>query len=108
MTTLLIGLLEEAKPVERKDKTTGQVTMHTQVTVTFQSEDTQGYLVKSTENIQLDIKELGNLQIAKGKYISIPYNTINTKNGTFTFPDDAMTYTVFEKNPLEIPVKKTA
>jgi hypothetical protein len=106
MTTFYIGLLEEAKPSERKDKTTGAITMQTQLTVTFQSIDADEFLVKSTENIMLDINLLGDMQQAKGKYIAVPYQTINTKSGTYTFPDDKLKVEIFDKDPFAFGEKK--
>ena len=108
MNSYFIGKVDEVQPVDRKNKDTGQVTMFAQLTVTFEATNTKGFLVKSTENIQLDINQLGQLQNAKGKFIAVPYTTINTKAGTYTFPDDNLEYIVLDKNPLEIPVKKTA
>ena len=101
MTSFFIGLVDEVRPMSRKDKTTGQVSMSTQLTATFEVVDSEGYKVKSTEDISFSIDLLGSLQAIKGKYISIPYKTINTKNGTYTFPDDALNFATFDKNPLE-------
>jgi len=102
MTTFFIGLVDEVKPTSRKDKTTGQVTMSAQLTATFQAVDNEGYTCKSTEDIGFPIDLLGGLQQAKGKYIVIPYKTISTKNGTYTFPDDALSFQVLDKNPIEL------
>jgi len=106
MTTFFIGQVDEVKPVNRKDKTTGQVTMSAFLTATFSSVDNEGYLNKSTENISFSIDKLGALQAAKGKYIVIPYTTINTKSGTYTFPDDSLSFSVMDSNPLEKLSKK--
>ena len=105
MTSFFIGKVDEVRPVSRKDKTTGQVSMSAQLTATFESRDNEGYKVKSTENISFPIDLLSGLQQAKDKYIVIPYTTINTKNGTYTFPDDNLEFQVFDKNPLEINKK---
>lgn len=100
MTTFFIGQVDEVKPTSRKDKTTGQVTMSALLTATFETHDNEGYLNKSTENISFPIDQLGALQSAKGKYIVIPYTTINTKSGTFTFPDDSLSFSIMDSNPL--------
>jgi len=102
MTTFLIAQVDEVRPLSRKDKTTGQINSLSQVTATFQAKDSEGYLVKSSENITFPIDLLSKLQSTKGKFIAIPYATINTKNGTFTFPDDNLDFQVFDKNPLEV------
>ena len=102
MNLNFIGQIDEAKAGTRTDKTTGVITSYTQVTATFQASDKDGYLVKSTENIQLDINELAVMQSAKGKYASFPYTVINSKNGTYVFPSSELKVTIFEKNPLEI------
>jgi len=101
MNLNFIGQIDEAKAGSRTDKTTGVVTSFTQVTATFESTDKDGYLVKSTENIQLDINELGVMQNAKGKYASFPYTVINSKNGTYVFPSNELKVNVFDKNPFE-------
>ncbi|MDY0194395.1 MAG: hypothetical protein RBR93_12875 [Aliarcobacter butzleri] len=102
MTTFFIGILEEVRPVNRKNKDTGVVTSSLEVTVTFDTKDKQGYLVKGTEQIQMDMSDFQILTSAKGKYLVIPYQTINTKNGTYTFPNDSLGFQIFDKNPLEI------
>lgn len=102
MTTFFIGLVDEVRPVQRKNKETGVVTMSLQLTATFETRDKDGYLVKSTQDIQMDINDMKALNEAKGKYIVIPYMTISSKGGTFTFPNDSMGFQVFDKNPFEI------
>lgn len=106
MNLNFIGQIDEAKAGTRTDKTTGVVTSYTHVTATFEARDKDGYLVKSTENIQLDINELGAMQNAKGKYASFPYTVINSKNGTYVFPSSDLKVEVFDKNPIE--PKKTS
>jgi hypothetical protein len=101
MTTFFIGQVDEVRPITRKNKDTGVVTTLSQLTATFQSTDNEGFLVKTTENITFPIEALGGLQSTKGKFIVVPYLTLNTKGGTFTFPDDNLSFQVFEKNPLE-------
>ena len=105
MTSFFVGKVDEVRPISRKDKTSGQVTMSTQLTATFEVTDSDGYLVKSTEDISFSIDLLGGLQAVKGKFIAIPYKTISTKNGTYTFPDDNLNFSTFDRNPLD-QVKK--
>lgn len=102
MITFFVGQIDEVKPVNRKNKETGQVTTNAQVTATFETKDNEGYLVKTTEQIQMDMSDFGKLQTAKGKYIVVPYMTLNTQKGTFTFPDDAQDYTIMDKSPFEV------
>lgn len=106
MTTFFIGLVDEVRPMQRKNKETGVVSMSLELTATFESRDKDGYLVKATQQIQMDMADMATLSNAKGKFILIPYMTINTKGGTYTFPNDAMGFQIFDKNPLE--VKKVA
>jgi len=101
MNLNFIGMVDEAKAGNRTDKTTGVVTSFTHVTATFEATDKDGYLVKSTENIQLDINELGVMQGAKGKYASFPYTVINSKNGTYVFPSSDLKVQIFDKNPFD-------
>jgi hypothetical protein len=102
MITFFVGQLEEVRPQNRKNKETGVVTTSLEATVTFETKDKDGYLVKATEQIQMEMNDFQALTAAKGKFIVIPYLTINTKNGTYTFPSDTLGYQVFDKNPLEI------
>ena len=102
MTSFFVGQVDEVRPISRKDKTSGVVAMSTQLTATFEVIDTEGYKVKSTEDITFPIDLLGSLQAVKGKFIAIPYKTINTKNGTYTFPDDNLNFSTFERNPFEV------
>lgn len=102
MTSFFVGQVDEVRPVSRKDKTSGQVNMSSQLTATFEVTDSEGYLVKSTEDISFPIDLLAKLQAVKGKHIAIPYKTINTKNGTYTFPDENLNFSTFDKNPFEV------
>lgn len=102
MTTFFIGQVDEVRPVQRKNKETGVITMSLQLTATFETRDKEGYLVKSTQDIQMDMQDMTALSQAKGKYILIPYMTINTKGGTYTFPNDAMGFQIYDKNPIEV------
>ncbi len=102
MITFYVGQLEEVRPVNRKNKETGVVTTSLEATVTFETRDKDNFLVKSTEQVQMEMSDFQALTLAKGKIIVIPYLTINTKNGTYTFPSDTLSYQVFDKNPLEL------
>lgn len=102
MITFYVGQLEEVRPQNRKNKETGVVTTSLEATVTFETKDKEGYLVKSTEQIQMEMSDIKALTDAKGKFIVIPYLTINTKNGTYTFPSDSLGFQIFDKNPLEL------
>lgn len=102
MTTFFIGQVDEVRPMQRKNKDTGVVTMSLQLTATFEARDKDGYLIKSTQDIQMDMSDMNALNQAKGKFILIPYMTISSKNGTYTFPNDSMGFQVFDKNPFEI------
>jgi hypothetical protein len=102
MITFYVGQLEEVRPVNRKNKETGVVTTSLEATVTFETRDKDNFLVKSTEQVQMEMSDFQSLTVAKGKFIVIPYLTINTKNGTYTFPSDTLSYQVFDKNPLEL------
>ncbi len=102
MTTFFIGMVDEVRPVQRKNKETGVVTMSLQLTATHESRDKDGYLIKSTQDIQMDMADMQSLTLAKGKYIVIPYLTINTKAGTYMFPNDSLGFQVYDKNPLEL------
>jgi hypothetical protein len=101
MTTFFVGQLIEAKPVSRKNKDTGAMTTHAQVTIQFQTLDVNGYIELSTENIQADIAKIGDFQKNKGKFVAIPYLTINSPKGTYTFPDENLNFQFFDFNPLE-------
>lgn len=106
MNLYYVGQLDEAKAINRTDKTSGVVTSSTQIIITFEGTDKDGYLVKSTENIQLDINELGKMQQAKGKYIAFPYQVINAKSGTYVFPSSELGLQIFDKHPFSAEVKK--
>ena len=100
MTTFFIGLVDEVRPVQRKNKETGVVTMRLLLTATFETQDKEGYKIKSTQDIQMEMQDMAILSNAKGKFIIIPYMTINGKNGTYTFPNDSMGFQVYDHNPL--------
>ncbi|MDD3323697.1 MAG: hypothetical protein PHN38_01045 [Sulfurospirillaceae bacterium] len=106
MTTYFLGQIDEVRPTQRKNKDTGVVTMSLLVTVTSESKDKNGYLIKSTQDIQFDMNEMANLTQAKGKFILVPYLYLSTKGGNFMFPNDDMGYQIYDKNPLD--VKKIA
>jgi hypothetical protein len=101
MTTFFIGQIKEVQPENRTVKDTGVVTSYSKVTVLFEAKNAENYDVIATQDIQLPMNEIGVLQNAKGKFIAVPYATITSKNGTYTFPDDKIKYSLFDKNPLE-------
>ncbi len=106
MTTMYIGQILVAKRIERKQKD-GTIAYHAQVSLQFETIDKMGEKEISMENIQLPINELDTLKSSVGKYLSIPYTTINTKNGTYTFPDDNLLYRIYDNNPLAQIVETT-
>lgn len=108
MYTYLIGFCDEVRPLSRVDKKTGEVLMSIDVTITFESRDQQGYLIKSTETVNFDHTLKPKFDAVKGQYIGIPYRFITTKMGNYMFPDDSLDFQVFKENPfLKEPVKAT-
>lgn len=105
MHTFLVGLLEEVRPVSRTNKKTGELTHSIDATITFESRDLEGYLIKSTENVNFPAELQPKLQPYKGKFIAIPHVFINTPGGSWLFPDSKMAFQAFDKNPLAIATK---
>ena len=105
MTTFLIGRIMGVKQQERK-KTDGTVQVFTLVNVFNQFEDKEGFPITISENVQFPLEEFIKLQSNKGKYIAIPYTSLQTKNGMYVFPNYDLGYFIFEKNPFEMAVKK--
>jgi len=103
MHTYLVGLLEEVRPVERKDKKTGEIKHLIDVMVTFSSKDNDGYLVKSTETLPYPLEMKPKFDPLKGKFIAIPHVFITTSNGNYLFPDEKMQFFTFDKDPLLFP-----
>lgn len=101
MTTHLFGKIQVAKQTSRKDKTSGSDVYSTQVTALFETIDKNGETEMSMENVTLPMVDLSLLKDSIGKYIVIPYTTINTPKGTYTFPDDNLMYRILEANPLD-------
>lgn len=99
MTTMYIGKILVAKRVERKQKD-GTMAYYTQVTAQFETIDANGEKEISMENVQLPITDMELLKTSVNKFISIPYTTINTKNGTYTFPDDNLLFRIYDIDPL--------
>ncbi|MCH9814777.1 MAG: hypothetical protein K0U47_12645 [Epsilonproteobacteria bacterium] len=99
MTTMYIGQIKVAKRAERKQKD-GTTAYFSQVTAMFETIDANGEKELSMENVQLPITDLDILKASVEKYIAIPYTTINTSKGTYTFPDDQLLYRVYEHDPL--------
>ncbi|MSN95986.1 hypothetical protein F1B92_02045 [Campylobacter sp. FMV-PI01] len=100
MYTYLIGFCDEVRPLSRVDKKTGEVLMSIDVTVTFESRDQQGYLIKATETINFDHTLKSKFDSVKGQYIGIPYRFIVTKMGNYMFPDDTLDFQIFKENPF--------
>ena len=100
MTTHFIGQILEVKPYTRTDKKTKKEEEQTQVTVMFDGYDEGGYRVPSIETITVAEHWFDDLRINKGKFVAIAYRTINTQNGTYTFPDQDIAPLFLEKNPL--------
>lgn len=107
MYTYLVGFCDEVRPLSRVDKKTGEVFSSIDVTVTFESQDLQGYLIKSTETINYDFSMKSKLDSIKGKYIAIPYRFLNTRTGAYMFPDDNLDFQVFLSNPFANEKSKT-
>lgn len=100
MYTYLIGFCDEVRPLSRVDKKTGEVINSIDVTITFESKDQHGYLIKSTETISFDHTLKSKFDFVKGQYIAIPYRFINTRTGAYMFPDDSLDFQVFKENPF--------
>lgn len=100
MYTYLIGYCDEVRPLTRFDKKSGETISTIDVTVTFESNDQDGYLIKSTETISFDAKLKPKFDSVKGKFIAIPYRFLNTRTGAYMFPDDSLDFQVFSKNPF--------
>lgn len=100
MHTYLVGLLEEVRPVQRKNKQTGEILHSIDATITFSSRDRHGYLVKSTENVNFETGLMPKLEPYKQKYIAIPYVFITSRTGNYLFPDDKMDFISFDKDPF--------
>jgi len=105
MTTFLIGQIRGVKQQERK-KTDGTTQVFTLVNVFLELYDKEGFPVTVSENVQFPLEEFVNLMQQKGKYIAIPYTSLNTKNGTYIFPNNDLQYFIFEKNPFDLAVNK--
>ena len=101
MTSFFIGQILEVKPTERMDKNTRTKVFNTEVTVMFDGYDEEGYRVPSIENAQLADHQYDLLKDKLGKFIAIPYMTIHTKQGTYTFPNDAIAPLVLDSNPVD-------
>jgi len=101
MHTFLIGKVMGVKQVERR-KSDGSSQIFTLVNVFHQMQDKEGFPVTISENVQFPLEEYINLKQQIGKYIGIPYVTLQTKNGTYIFPDSAMDYIIWDKDPFEI------
>lgn len=106
MYTYLIGKVDEVRPLSRIDKKSGEVLNSIDVTITFEGRDNQGYLIKSTETINYDFSFKSKFDAVKGKFIGVPYRYLNTRTGSYMFPDDNLNFEVFETSPFISKVKK--
>ena len=107
---MLIGQIKGAKAVTRKDKTTGVSSSHTEVIIQFEDFDKNGDLVLDTDTVQFELSELDKFKSNLNKFVAVPYLLLNTKSGTYLFPDETMSYHIYNTNPL-VPnseTKKTA
>ena len=105
MTTFLIGQIMGVKQQERK-KSDGSSQVFALVNVFYQLHDNDGFPVTVSENVQFPIEHYTNLKNYKGKYIAIPYTSLNTKNGSYMFPNLDVNYLIFDKDPLSNSVNK--
>ena len=94
MYTYLLGFCDEVRPISRIDKKTGEVASSIDVTITFESRDQHGYLI----NYDFSLKP--KFDSVKGKYIAVPYRFLNTRNGSYMFPDESLSFQVFNENPF--------
>ncbi|OCL96786.1 hypothetical protein [Arcobacter porcinus] len=96
----LIGQIKGAKATSRTDKATGVQIHSTDVIVQFEDYDKNGDLVLDTDTISFKIEDLEQFKLNRQKYISIPYIFLNTKNGSYMFPDENMKYQIYDTYPL--------
>lgn len=97
-----IGKLLGARPLERKNKSTGKIDTYVEATILFEAIDEKGEKRFSPENVSLDYEDYyDDLKDAIGKYVCITYVTITTSSGAMFFPDADMPILVFDKCPLD-------
>lgn len=97
---ILIGQVMGAKPVSRKDKTTGLNQVTTEVTVQYLDYDINGELVMDIDVVSYPAKSLEEFKANVTKFVAIPYLYLNTPKGTYLFPDEMMSYHFYDTNPL--------
>lgn len=100
MNYQFIGQIRGAKVVTRKDKTTQQVIANAEVIIQFEDHDKNGELVLDTNTIQFPADELQIFKDNVGKFICVHHVFLNTKSGSYLFPDDNMQYHFYDTNPL--------
>ena len=100
MHTFLIGRIMGVKQVERKNSD-GKTQVFTLVNVFNQLQDKEGFPVTISENVQFPLESLMDLKQHMNKFIAIPYVTLNTKNGTYIFPDSGMHYIILDEDPFQ-------
>ena len=101
MTTFFIGQILEVKSGEREDKKKKETIYYTEVTVMCTTYDEEGYLAPSLERIQTADHHYDVLKDKISKFIAVPYRTISTPTGTYTFPDAEIAPIVLDTNPLD-------
>ena len=82
MYTYLLGFCDEVRPISRIDKKTGEVAS------------------SIDETINYDFSLKPKFDSVKGKYIAVPYRFLNTRNGAYMFPDETLSFQVFNENPF--------
>jgi hypothetical protein len=106
MTTFFIGQILEVKAGEREDKKKRETIHFTEVTVMCTAYDEEGYLAPSLERIQIADHHFDVLRDKIQKFIAVPYRTINTQNGTYTFPDSEIAPVILDTNPIDYSTYK--
>jgi len=105
MITYLVGKIRDVRQVQRK-KADGSVQIFCTALIYDELNDKDGHLVIVSENVQFPIEMLPQLQLNLNKFVAIPYLTLNTKNGTYIFPDANLELKYFDKHPFLNEVKK--
>ena len=99
MITYLVGKIRDVRQVQRK-KPDGSMQIFCTALVYDELKDKEGHLVIISENVQFPIEMISQLTQNLNKYVSIPYLTLNTKNGTYIFPDSNLQLQFFDKHPF--------
>jgi len=99
MITYLVGKLRDVRQVQRK-KPDGSMQVFCTALVYDELKDKDGHLVIVSENVQFPIEMIAELTTNVNKYVVIPYVVLNTKNGTYIFPDSNLPLSYFDKHPF--------